>query len=130
MDVREVERRHKAASARRDATVAGSSLVWSFSKGGVRAHIPSGAERIIDVAAVFELQRVDGLHPLVLQVASPPYDGRHEVTSLVTELDLAVTARNTNTISYCIRIRYDGKWDDAGEDVWEHLKVESVKRLD
>lgn len=108
--------------------LAGLSLRWTDTD-IARTHIPAGAERIFNLAAVFRSQTTDESGPLVIQTASRvPLDGG-KVFSLTTDVELAVTARNAGARKYRVQVRFDGKWGSATNDIWQHLKVEDLTQL-
>ena len=85
---------------------------------------------IYDLASVWKTTDDDDL-PLVIEVAwvAKPSDRRNELRWGETELELALTARNTDSDRYVVRIGYDGEWGEGVDDIWNHLKLLSVEKL-
>jgi len=61
-----------------------------------------------------------------IAVDPKPVDRRHVVDSASFEIELAVTARNSDARRYRVVVHYDGGW---GDDIWRHLSVQAPQRL-
>jgi hypothetical protein len=126
-EAKEVRRREGSPPAQQTPVLAGLALAWSATQQRqARAHVAPGAERMVDVAAVYKGSAAAGVGPLVIQTAFEHYDRARtqEVKSGEIELELVVTARNSDSARYRVRIAYDGGW---GKDVWDHLAVTSLQ---
>jgi hypothetical protein len=127
--VREVRPREGFPPAQQTPALAGLALAWSATPDRqTRVHIAPGGERIIDVAAVYKASAASGLAPLVIRTAFEHHDAAstRELKVGEVELDLVVTARNSDSVRYRVGIAYDGEWR---ADVWEHLRVTRVEPI-
>jgi len=127
---REVEARDGHPPSQHDPGLEGMMLHWSSTPDTTRAHIPAGGERFVDLAKVpRKLCAPEGAGMLAIRVAEQPKDDRHYLDWGVTEIDLAVTARNMDARRYRVTIGYDGRWGPNKADIWDHLMLQSVKPI-
>jgi hypothetical protein len=124
-DLREISTREDTLPWASVPALAGAALRWSMKEEGAsdedRAHIAPGGQRFLDLASVHrERNPSNSIRSLELQTAWQPSDKRQHLLSAEVELDLVVTARNTDASRYVVRIRFDGTWDN---DIWRHLRV-------
>jgi hypothetical protein len=112
-----------------DIALDGQLLAWSNADGATRLTIPPATYRHLDLVRVLKPVRgsVPALAPVQIQVEPQPVDGRHNVKGWRVDLELAVTARNTDARRYRVVVKYDGAW---GDDIWQHLHVDEPRRLD
>jgi hypothetical protein len=130
LDLTEIEPRPRQDRSTRNPRLSGLSLGLSSSEGQSAAAVPAGGFRIYDLASTYKAP--DGTDtPLVIEVAryAKPVDRRHELMWGVTAIELAVTAKNADSVRYLVRISYDGQWGDDIDEIWRHLKVLAVERL-
>jgi hypothetical protein len=128
-DAREIRSREGFGPSQEPPLLAGLALAWSATEPKqIRAHIAPGADRIIDLAAVYQSNAASGLGPLVIQTAFEHYDAARtrELKTGEVELELVITARNTDSVRYRVGIGYDGGW---GTNVWDHLAVTSLEAV-
>src|ERR1700759_480807 len=107
----------------------GLALAWSATQNRqIRAHIAPGTDRIIDLAAVRRSEAASRGGPLLIQTAYIHADAErsHAMKTGVVELDLVISARNTDAVRYRVELAYDGIW---GDDVWQALSFEGLERL-
>jgi hypothetical protein len=124
-DLHEIAPREGAVPWTSAPALAGAALRWSMKEEGAsaedRVHIAPGGQRLLDLASVHRGRNpFKSIRPLELQTAWQPSDERQHLLSAEVELDLVVTARNTNASRYVVRISFDGTWDS---DIWQHLRV-------
>jgi hypothetical protein len=129
-DLREIAPRKGAVPWTSAPALAGTALRWSMKEEGAsdedRAHIATGGQRLLDLASVHRRRNpFKSIRPLELLTAWRPSDHRQHLLSAEVELDLVVTARNTNASRYLVRISFDGTW---GSDIWQHLRVTKLSQ--
>jgi hypothetical protein len=75
VDVTEIRPREDFGPSQEAPVLAGLALAWSATEAKqTRAHIAPGADRSIDLAAVFKVSTAAGQAPLVIQTAFEHYD--------------------------------------------------------
>ena len=130
LNLTEIEPRLGHDRGTRNPRLSGLSLGLSSSEGRSAAAVPAGGFRIYDLASAWKAP--DGSDtPLVIEVAryAKPVDKRNELTWGITAIELAVTAKNADSVRYLVRISYDGQWGDDIDEIWSHLKVVAVERI-
>jgi hypothetical protein len=129
LNVKEIEPRSGKARSVRNPMLSGLSLGLSSSEGRSVAAVPAGGYRIYDLASTYRDAK-GGDTPLVIEVAryAKPVDRRHELTWGVTAIELAVVAKNADSVRYIATISYDGNWGDEIDDIWSHLQLLSLER--
>jgi hypothetical protein len=114
------------SSGTRPINIDGSSLCWSQQEPATaQLDIPPSLSRRIDIASV--TQSPVGPTPLTLETLFKPNNRNHIVPRGRVTLDLAVASSNGPASYYTAVLEYDGTWP-AGEQIWSHLRVVSLKR--
>lgn len=84
-----------------------------------KAEIPPGVTRHVDLISV----RLEQGRPTAsLRVVPAPRDERHKFTHGEYDIELLLSAQNTDAKLFSGAISYDGGWGD-GDEMWQHLEV-------
>jgi hypothetical protein len=95
-----------------------------------RLTIPSGMHRHVDLLQIEAASARYGNGVAQIEVKPTPTDKRHHTFAAEFEVDLAVTALNTDPRQFRVTVSFDGTWGEGKDAIWDHLTVSKPEPID